>query len=129
MATNPTVNPNPPAPLTTPYFELYRRSSVGLALTDALDELIQSGHINPQLALTVLKQCFQPNYEQNVQSKDTYLLIDCVMRCGPSYYTIQPSSLRVPIQLDQSEELKLLLAKGMLVPRPLNNRRGATSYQ
>ncbi|KAH9822696.1 transcription initiation factor IIA, gamma subunit, helical domain-containing protein [Melampsora americana] len=40
----------------TPYFELYRRSSVGLALTDALDELIQSGHINPQLALTVLKQ-------------------------------------------------------------------------
>jgi hypothetical protein len=30
--------------------------SLGLALTDALDELIQSGHINPQLALAVLKQ-------------------------------------------------------------------------
>ncbi|CAH7688425.1 transcription initiation factor IIA, gamma subunit, helical domain-containing protein [Phakopsora pachyrhizi] len=47
---------NVPSNSSTPYFELYRRSSVGLALTDALDELIQSGHINPQLALTVLKQ-------------------------------------------------------------------------
>ena len=37
---------------TSPVFVI----SLGLALTDALDELIQSGHINPQLALTVLKQ-------------------------------------------------------------------------
>ncbi|GAA99034.1 uncharacterized protein L969DRAFT_44413 [Mixia osmundae IAM 14324] len=36
------------------FYELYRRSSLGLSLTDALDELIQSGHINPQLALKVL---------------------------------------------------------------------------
>ncbi|EFP82144.1 Transcription initiation factor IIA small chain (TFIIA 13.5 kDa subunit) [Puccinia graminis f. sp. tritici] len=49
MASNTGIN-------SAPYFELYRRSSLGLALTDALDELIQSGHINPQLALTVLKQ-------------------------------------------------------------------------
>jgi hypothetical protein len=28
--------------------------SIGMALTDSLDELIQSGHINPQLAMRVL---------------------------------------------------------------------------
>ncbi|KAG1456667.1 hypothetical protein G6F55_006377 [Rhizopus delemar] len=38
----------------TPFYELYRRSSIGMALTDSLDELIQSGHINPQLAMRVL---------------------------------------------------------------------------
>ncbi|KAL9936472.1 hypothetical protein V8E36_004540 [Tilletia maclaganii] len=38
------------------YYELYRRSSIGLQLTDALDELIQSGHINPVLAMKVLTQ-------------------------------------------------------------------------
>lgn len=53
------------------YFELYRRSrcvvesavyetnnsvSIGIALTDSLDELITSGHINPQLAMKVLSQ-------------------------------------------------------------------------
>lgn len=39
-----------------PFYQLYRRSSLGTALFEALDELIQSGHINPQLALKVLNQ-------------------------------------------------------------------------
>lgn len=30
--------------------------SIGMQLTDALDELIQSGHINPVLAMKVLTQ-------------------------------------------------------------------------
>lgn len=30
--------------------------SIGIQLTDALDELIQSGHINPILAMKVLEQ-------------------------------------------------------------------------
>ena len=30
--------------------------SIGIALTDSLDELITSGHINPQLAMKVLSQ-------------------------------------------------------------------------
>ncbi|CDS04103.1 Putative Transcription initiation factor IIAFT subunit 2 [Lichtheimia ramosa] len=38
----------------TQFYELYRRSSIGMALTDSLDELIQSGHIHPQLAMRVL---------------------------------------------------------------------------
>ncbi|KAF9577660.1 Transcription initiation factor IIA small chain (TFIIA 13.5 kDa subunit) [Lunasporangiospora selenospora] len=38
------------------YYEHYRKSSIGLALIDSLDVLIQSGHINPQLAMRVLAQ-------------------------------------------------------------------------
>ncbi|WFD41908.1 Transcription initiation factor IIA subunit 2 [Malassezia psittaci] len=38
------------------YYEFYRQSSIGMQLTDALDELIQSGHINPILAMKVLEQ-------------------------------------------------------------------------
>jgi len=36
------------------YYELYQRTSVGLALADALDELIKAGQIDPQLALKIL---------------------------------------------------------------------------
>ncbi|KAJ9067568.1 Transcription initiation factor IIA subunit 2 [Entomophthora muscae] len=38
------------------YYELYRSSTLGMALTDSLDELITSGQINPQLAMKVLTQ-------------------------------------------------------------------------
>lgn len=37
-------------------YELYRRSTVGIALADALDELIQSQQLTPQLAMKVLMQ-------------------------------------------------------------------------
>ena len=37
-------------------YELYRRSTLGECLTDALDELIQSSQITPQLAMKVLMQ-------------------------------------------------------------------------
>ncbi|KAJ1669864.1 Transcription initiation factor IIA subunit 2 [Coemansia sp. RSA 1694] len=38
------------------FYELYRSSTLGTALTDSLDELIQAGHITPQLAIQVLEQ-------------------------------------------------------------------------
>lgn len=37
-------------------YELYRKSTPGQALTDALDELIQNQQITPQLAMRVLSQ-------------------------------------------------------------------------
>ncbi|KAI9821867.1 MAG: Transcription initiation factor IIA small chain (TFIIA 13.5 kDa subunit) [Pycnora praestabilis] len=36
------------------YYELYRRSSVGWALTDTLDELITARRIEPQLAMKIV---------------------------------------------------------------------------
>ncbi|KAF7324785.1 Glycoside hydrolase [Mycena kentingensis (nom. inval.)] len=38
------------------YYEFYRGSPIGIALTDSLDELITSGDITPQLAIKVLQQ-------------------------------------------------------------------------
>lgn len=38
----------------TSYYELYRGSSLGLALTDTLDDLINDGRIEPQLAMKIL---------------------------------------------------------------------------
>ncbi|KAG8864041.1 Transcription initiation factor IIA small chain (TFIIA 13.5 kDa subunit) [Tulasnella sp. 330] len=40
----------------TAYYEFYRGSSIGMALTDSLDELITDGSITPQLAMKVLMQ-------------------------------------------------------------------------
>ena len=37
-------------------YELYRRSTLGITLTDALDDLIQTEQITPQLAMKVLMQ-------------------------------------------------------------------------
>ncbi|KAI9852331.1 MAG: Transcription initiation factor IIA small chain (TFIIA 13.5 kDa subunit) [Thelocarpon superellum] len=36
------------------YYELYRRSSLGMALTDTLDDLITERRIEPQLAIKIL---------------------------------------------------------------------------
>ncbi|KAJ6571521.1 transcription initiation factor IIA, gamma subunit, helical domain-containing protein [Mycena capillaripes] len=38
------------------YYEFYRGSSIAIALTDSLDELITSDAITPQLAMKVLQQ-------------------------------------------------------------------------
>ncbi|KAL7415071.1 transcription initiation factor IIA gamma subunit [Mrakia frigida] len=38
------------------FYEFYRGSSIGTALTDSLDDLIQAGQITPQLAMRVLVQ-------------------------------------------------------------------------
>ncbi|KAG0137803.1 putative transcription initiation factor IIA, gamma subunit [Tuber indicum] len=38
----------------TYYYELYRRSCIGVALMDSLDDMISKGSITPQLALKVL---------------------------------------------------------------------------
>ncbi|KAK3938782.1 transcription initiation factor IIA subunit 2 [Diplogelasinospora grovesii] len=40
----------------TTYYDLYRHSSIGQMLTDALDDLIGEERIDPQLAMKVLTQ-------------------------------------------------------------------------
>ncbi|KAK2659966.1 hypothetical protein Ddye_006499 [Dipteronia dyeriana] len=37
-------------------FELYRRSTIGMCLTDTLDEMVQNGTLTPELAIQVLVQ-------------------------------------------------------------------------
>ncbi|RRT44855.1 hypothetical protein BHE74_00056229 [Ensete ventricosum] len=37
-------------------FELYRRSSIGMCLTETLDEMVSTGTLSPELAYQVLVQ-------------------------------------------------------------------------
>ncbi|MCJ1256918.1 Transcription initiation factor IIA small chain (TFIIA 13.5 kDa subunit) [Lignoscripta atroalba] len=36
------------------YYELYRASSIGLALIDTIDEFVHAGRIEPQLAMKII---------------------------------------------------------------------------
>ncbi|ORY85733.1 transcription initiation factor IIA gamma chain [Protomyces lactucae-debilis] len=36
------------------YYEIYRNTSIGVALTDTLDEMVTQGRIAPQLAMKIL---------------------------------------------------------------------------
>ena len=38
------------------YYELYRRSTLGMTLTDALDEMVTTGELTPTIAMKVLAQ-------------------------------------------------------------------------
>ncbi|KAL7421848.1 Transcription initiation factor IIA subunit 2 [Cryptotrichosporon argae] len=70
------------------YYEFYRGSSIGTALTDSLDELITAGDIPPQLAMRVLQQfdkslteCLQKGVKAKTNVKghlSTYRLCDDV---------------------------------------------------
>ncbi|EFX02934.1 transcription initiation factor iia small chain [Grosmannia clavigera kw1407] len=53
---------------TPSFYELYRRSSIGYALTDTLDELIRENRIDPQLAMKVL-QNFDRAIAETLQEK------------------------------------------------------------
>lgn len=75
------------------YYEFYRQSrhvatsdrSIGMQLTDALDELIQSGHINPILAMKVLEQfdkSISETLANNVRSKGNIKVGDA-LTAGP----------------------------------------------
>jgi transcription initiation factor TFIIA small subunit len=68
------------------YYELYRRSSIGLALTDTLDDLISDDRINPQLAIRILMnfdQAMTEGLQKHVKARlsfkgslDTYRFCD-----------------------------------------------------
>ncbi|CAF9903611.1 MAG: Transcription initiation factor IIA small chain (TFIIA 13.5 kDa subunit) [Gomphillus americanus] len=38
------------------YYEIYRRASIGTTLVDTLDELVEEGRIEPQLAMRVVSR-------------------------------------------------------------------------
>eukprot|EP00850_Spirogloea_muscicola_P017343 SM000148S01020 [mRNA] locus=s148:144181:145107:+ [translate_table: standard] len=50
------------------HYELYRKSSIGMSLTDALDELVTNEAISPVLAVKILMQ-FDKSMNDVLQSK------------------------------------------------------------
>ncbi|EGY13703.1 Transcription initiation factor IIA subunit 2 like protein [Verticillium longisporum] len=57
------------------FYELYRRSSIGLALMDMLDDLISAERIYPQLAMKILAnfdQAITEALQKNVKARLTF---------------------------------------------------------
>ncbi|KAJ3683305.1 hypothetical protein LUZ60_013532 [Juncus effusus] len=55
-------------------FELYRRSTIGMCLTETLDEMVSNGTLNPELAIQVLVEfdkSMTDALENQVKSKVT----------------------------------------------------------
>ena len=63
------------------YYELYRRSSLGMTLTDTLDDLISEHSIDPQLAMKVLSnfdRAIAETLNDKIKSRLTFKV--CVYR-------------------------------------------------
>ena len=56
------------------YYELYRRSTLGMTLTDALDEMVTNGELTPSIAMKVLTQFDKSMNEAlgSVKTKTTF---------------------------------------------------------
>ncbi|WVQ83315.1 hypothetical protein IAT38_005454 [Cryptococcus sp. DSM 104549] len=60
----------------TRYYEFYRRSSVGMALLDSLDEMIRQGQMSTSLAILVLQQSDSGTFS-HVDDVWTFVLKRC----------------------------------------------------
>ncbi|RVW65687.1 Transcription initiation factor IIA subunit 2 [Vitis vinifera] len=66
-------------------FELYRRSTIGMCLTETLDEMVQNGTLSPELAIQVLVQfdkSMTEALESQVKSKVTIKVAICDVDSG-----------------------------------------------
>ncbi|KAK7034919.1 transcription initiation factor IIA subunit 2 [Favolaschia claudopus] len=98
------------------YYEFYRGSSVGMALTDALDELITEGTVTPQLAMKVLQQfdvSLANTIVRDVKAKAkvkgqlrTYRLCDDVWT-----FVIKDATVAVENEVIKSPRLKIVACK------------------
>ncbi|AQK95676.1 Transcription initiation factor IIA subunit 2 [Zea mays] len=62
-------------------FELYRRSTIGMCLTETLDEMVSNGTLSPELAIQVLVQfdkSMTDALENQVKSKVTVKVKPCI---------------------------------------------------
>ncbi|CAI0405841.1 unnamed protein product [Linum tenue] len=62
-------------------FELYRRSTIGMCLTETLDEMVQSGTLSPELAIQSMTEALETQVKSKVTIKGhlhTYRFCDNV---------------------------------------------------
>ncbi|KAH0734153.1 hypothetical protein KY285_009860 [Solanum tuberosum] len=62
-------------------FELYRRSTIGMCLTETLDEMVSNGILSPEHAIQVLVQfdkSMTEALESQVKSKVTIKLVSFI---------------------------------------------------
>jgi transcription initiation factor TFIIA small subunit len=64
------------------FYELYRTSSIGQALTDTLDELISSNQLEPQLAMKIIAhfdKAFIETLSDRVKSRLSFKVCDIAL--------------------------------------------------
>ncbi|KAL8141245.1 hypothetical protein V2J09_007266 [Rumex salicifolius] len=62
-------------------FELYRRSTIGMCLTETLDEMVQSGTLSPEVAIQSMTEALESQVKSKVTIKGhlhTYRFCDNV---------------------------------------------------
>lgn len=69
-------------------YELYRRSTLGLTLADALDDMIQSEQLTPHLAMRVLSQfdrSMMENLDRKIRSRCVLKVMSPLMSLSHSF--------------------------------------------
>ncbi|KAI8924813.1 transcription initiation factor IIA, gamma subunit, helical domain-containing protein [Entophlyctis helioformis] len=102
-------------------YELYRRSSLGMALTDTLDELIQDGHVDPQTAMKVLAQfdsSFAEALRTKVRSKATIKGSLHIYRSCDDVWTffVRNATLRIDNETIAADKIKLVACTAKTAP-------------
>ncbi|KTW32943.1 transcription initiation factor IIA subunit 2 [Pneumocystis murina B123] len=97
----------------TRYYELYRRSSIGISLTDALDDLIREGQIPPQLAMKILlnfDKSITDNLTEKVKSRMTFRgHLDTYRFCDEVWtFIIKNPSFRLENDTMISDKIKIV---------------------
>ncbi|TYK06623.1 Transcription initiation factor IIA subunit 2 [Cucumis melo var. makuwa] len=106
-------------------FELYRRSTIGMCLTETLDEMVQNGTLSPELAIQVLVQfdkSMTDALESQVKSKVTIkialFVLYCMSRLDPDNFvnnTLHICTSNVYLRNQGSMVLKYLTMVSQLV--------------
>ncbi|KAL5559934.1 hypothetical protein UlMin_036145 [Ulmus minor] len=101
-------------------FELYRRSTIGMCLTETLDEMVQSGTLSPDLAIQVLVQfdkSMTEALETQVKSKvnikghlHTYRFCDNVWT-----FILQNATFKTEECAEQVERVKIVACDSKLL--------------
>ncbi|CAM6032181.1 unnamed protein product [Sphagnum compactum] len=94
-------------------YELYRRSTLGLTLADALDDMIQNEQITPQLALRVVSQFDRSMItclESKIRSRGTFKgHLHTYRFCDDVWtFVIEDALLKVEEQTINTDRIKIV---------------------
>lgn len=99
--------------MSSTYYEIYRSTSLGIALTDTLDDMIQSGKLAPQLAMKILvnydkaaAEALQEKVKARLTFKghlDTYRFCDEVWT-----FIIKDASFKFENETLSAEKIKII---------------------
>ncbi|KAL3676144.1 hypothetical protein R1sor_026092 [Riccia sorocarpa] len=103
-------------------YELYRKSSIGMSLTDALDELVTNGTISPLLAVKVLMQfdkSMNEALQQKVKSKTTFKGHLHTYRFCDNVWTfiLENALFKTDNEIQQVERVKIVACDAKIISR------------